>query len=428
MSPKGLSAEEKKVFFLHLGYSLIEGILLGAFILNEFVFLKSLDGSNFQLGVLFQFKTAVFVIAIFITELVKRYKKSHLLRTVAFVTRLPLLLIFFFPTTHTGLDDAATLHYTFLLIFLLFYSGQPVIYPAINHYLKKVYKGNHFGKLYGYAKTAHKIVMLLTTFGFGLLLDMDNFAFVYIYPGLSAFGIISVFMLAAMDKYADVNNYSKKPIWASVKESYQKMIDIIKFNKPYRDFEIAFMLYGFAFMFQISVVTIFMVDFLDLSYSGIAFYKNMYNIIAILMLPAFGKLMDKIDPRQFAIITFASLATFIFFVMLTEYFPWHTEIFGIQFYYVLFIGYLSYSFFAAAMGIVWSIGSAYFCKPEEAGDYQSVHLTMVGFRALFAPLFGVWIYELFGFTVIFSLAILSLLLGISALMISRKRYHLSMQH
>jgi hypothetical protein len=73
------------------------------------------------------------------------------------------------------------------------------------------------------------------------------------------------------------------------------------------------------------------------------------------------------------------------------------------------------------MALLWFIGSAYFCKPEEAGDYQSAHLSLTAVRALFAPLFGVFFYELVGFAGTFILAIASLLLGIALMIWSYRR-------
>ena len=73
------------------------------------------------------------------------------------------------------------------------------------------------------------------------------------------------------------------------------------------------------------------------------------------------------------------------------------------------------------MALLWFIGSAYFCKPEEAGDYQSVHLSLTAVRAMFAPLLGVLFYELFGFTWTFLIAIISLLFGIVIMYWSYKR-------
>jgi MFS family permease len=190
------------------------------------------------------------------------------------------------------------------------------------------------------------------------------------------------------------------------------MIDILKKNKPYLHFEAGFMFYGFSFMITVTVITIFFERALHLNYSSLAFYKNAYNILAILLLPYTGKLLGRIDPRHFAIITFGSLMLFITFIMLTEYYPHHITFRGIELYPMLAIAYFFYGIFAATMALLWFIGSAYFCAPEEAGDYQSVHLSLTAVRAMFAPLFGVFFYEWVGFTGTFLLAIFSLLAGI----------------
>lgn len=65
--------------------------------------------------------------------------------------------------------------------------------------------------------------------------------------------------------------------------------------------------------------------------------------------------------------------------------------------------------------------SAYFGKNEEAGDLQSVHLSLTGIRAVFAPLIGVVIYQIFGFTITFLLAIFTLFLAIILMIWSYKR-------
>jgi hypothetical protein len=73
------------------------------------------------------------------------------------------------------------------------------------------------------------------------------------------------------------------------------------------------------------------------------------------------------------------------------------------------------------MVLLWNIGSSYFCAPNEAGTYQSIHLSLTGARALIAPLFGVVFYEIFGFTLTFSLTIALLLAAIALMIWSYKK-------
>lgn len=83
-----LTAKERVTFRLHLTYMLIEGVVLGVLALNEFVFIKSLKGSNVQLGFLFQFSMLVFLFLIFFNEFLRRVRRrKRLLRIVALLTR-----------------------------------------------------------------------------------------------------------------------------------------------------------------------------------------------------------------------------------------------------------------------------------------------------------------------------------------------------
>lgn len=403
---------EHHTFNLHLAYSIIEGIILGVLALNEFVLIKSLHGTNLQIGVLFQFSMLVFIFLVFINEFIKRtVNKRKLLRYTGLFTRGPLFLLLFFPNDPDIFQGTLLFQAIFLVLFFVYYFGNTIIYPLINLFLKKQYGHSNFGKLYGIATSVNKIVMLAATFVYGILLDRDAQAYQYVFPVVAVLGVISVFLLS-MIRYQEEIKKRRERFFQSIRSSASTMVNILKTNKPYFHFEVGFMFYGFAFMITTTVITIFLERALHLNYSSVAFYKNAYNILAIILLPYTGKLLGKIDPRKFALITFGSLALFIFFMMLTEHFPVHITIAGLDLYLMLGFAYLSYGVFAATMALLWFIGSAYFCKTEEAGDYQSVHLFLTAARASVAPLFGVFFYELVGFTWTFLLAIASLLGGI----------------
>lgn len=417
-----LLARERKTFVLHMSYSFLEGIIAGLIILNEFVFVKSLLGSNYQLGVLFQFSMAVFLLLIFMNEWLKRIRnKKNVLRRAALLTRLPLLLLLFFPRSPEQLGGDSVYHFIFLGIFLVYYMGNTVIWPTINLFLKTSYRHENFSRLYSYATTLNKIVMMVTTFFYGWLLDIDNYAFVYIFPLAAVLGVLSVFLLSLIPYQTDASQVSKGGFWASVRESGAGMIRILKTNRSFLDFEIGFMFYGFGFMSSVTVIVLFFEHALGLNYSSVAFYKNGYNLLAIILLPFFGKLMGKMDPRRFAAISFWAMLMYILFLALTQYYPAYTEFFGIQLYHMLIFYIIFHGIFAATMALTWFIGSAYFCPAEEAGNYQSIHLVLTAFRSLFAPLLGIAFYEAWGFTTAFVISMTSLAAGIVYLLWSEKR-------
>lgn len=417
-----LLPEERKTFRLHMIYSALEGIILGVLALNEYVFIYSLKGSNYQLAFLFQFSMMVFIFLFVFNQFRKRIgNKRKMLRVTGLVTRLPLLLLFIIPASEASLSGQSIWHYLFLGVFLVYFFGNIIIYPAINVLLKTNYRHEYFGKLYSYATSLNKIIILLATFAYGLLLDADNYAFRYVFPVVGLLGVISLFVLSGIDYSKVVQHPAALKFRASVKESLMNMVHILKTNRPYLHFEIGFMFYGFSFMISVTIINIFFQDALNLNYSSVAFYKNAYNILAIILLPFFGKLLSNIDPRRFAALTFGALFMYIFFLLMTDYFPTYVEFFGIKVYYMLILSFMFYGVFAATMALLWFIGSAYFCKPEEADDYQSIHLSLTGVRSLFAPVFGVYFYELMGFKGTFILTLVVLLFAMGLMRWSYRR-------
>ncbi len=421
-----ITDKESKTFLLHIIYSIIDGFILGVFALNEFILIKGLKASDYQVAMLFQFTVIVLLFAIIINEFFKRVRrKKKLIRYVAILTRLPLLLFLFFPTGNTVNEDNFLLYQLgFLVIFLIYYMANPLLFPAINFLLKNSYSHDNFGRLYGYASSINKILLLIGTFLFGLLLDKNQSVFTYIYPLVALLSILSIYILSKIDYEAVEYDEPKISFWSSIKQSFNTSIDILKINKPYRDFEIAFMFYGFSWMATAAVITIFFEKELSLNYSSIAFYKNFYNTLAILILPYFGKLLGKIDPRKFAIYTFSSMLLFLFFMGLTEFVPAHFVIWKLKIYYSLIASYIFYGIFTATMALLWYIGSAYFCKNDEVSTYQSIHLSLTGIRGLLAPLVGIFFYELMGFAGVFGISILSLLISVWIMFVSMKRHRL----
>ena len=117
-------------------------------ILNEFIFIKSLKGSNVQLAFLFQFSMVVFLFAMLANEILRRYtNRKQLLRTIGIITRVPLMGFAFFPNV-SGDGLPSVYHYLFLGVFLLFFTSKIAITPSINQYLKGNYRHQLFGKLF----------------------------------------------------------------------------------------------------------------------------------------------------------------------------------------------------------------------------------------------------------------------------------------
>jgi len=408
-----VSHSELGVFRIHILFSIIQGVIMGVFALNEFVFIKDMLGSKFQLSTLLQMSVILMLFSVFVNEFLRRIQnKKKMLIWASIITHIPLFGIAFFPTNIESYQSFPYYHYIFLGIFFFFYLNLIIVLPVINQMLKGAYSHDNFGRLYSYSSSINKVVIMLVTFGFGFLLDIDNYAFVYIYPLLALLGIFSIVLLSRIHVPQEKIVIKKGFFEASI-SSLQGMKNILMNNRPYRHFEIGFMFYGFAWMITAAIIAIYFNDALKMNHATYGFYKNGYNIMAIILLPYFGKVLGKIDPRKFAAITFASLLFYLLFVALTEHYAFSFHIGSIEVFGMLIIAYFFYGIFAATMALLWYIGSAYFCKKDEAAQYQSVHLSLTGFRAIISFQLGIIFYQLWGFTATFGIAVASL--GIAVL-------------
>jgi hypothetical protein len=418
---RNLNDKELRTFYLHITFSVIDGMIRGALLLNEYVFIKSLKGSSYQLSVLFQSSVIVLLLSVFFNELIYRSKrKRRLLRRAGFLTHLPLLFLLFFPQNPEVYTINSVYHYIFLFIFFTYYLSYPIVLPTINLFLKNAYTKENFGRIYGVSASVRQVLLMITVFILGLLLDANEFSFTWFFPVLGVLGFLSIVLFSRIEYIPKTAADYSEGLLQAVVDSFKKMIYILKTNKAYLDYQIAYLFYGFSFMSTRSVINIFYDKELALNYSSVAFYQNAYNILAIIMLPFFGKLIGNTDPRKFTIIPFISLAGYILFIGLSAFVPAHFELWNLEIYIMLLIATLFYSFFTATMPISWNIGSSYFGSNEEAGNYQSIHLFATGFRSIFSPLLGVALYEWMGFSWTFGIAILSLLVGIYVL---RWSYH-----
>jgi len=417
-----LNRRERVSYRLHLIYSICEGVIEGVFLLSSFVFVKTLLGGDYQISILFQSMVGIYIVSLFANEWISRVENlKRMLVVSGFATRLPLFLFLFFGT---GAPGKEFFHILYLCIFALFYSSRTFVFPVINLFLKQAYRQENFGELYGRASTYRKSVIIASTFLFGLLSDYDAFAFRYVFPLCGVLGIVSVFIFTRIPYRLPTAELKRRGVVETVRDVVAKMFRIGRSNVPYLHFELSFMLYGVGFMLTFPVITIYFDDTLQLNYSSVSFYQYYFNLLSVFMLPFFGKLMGRIDPRSFGAITFSAMCLFVLSFIVSYYWPDSDSIFGVQIHWALLAGYSFYGVFMASNTMLYHVGSSYFCEKEHAGLYQSLHLSLTGVRGLVFPLAGVWVYQTFGFVACFSVAATSLMLGVGVLLYSKRKLRL----
>jgi len=417
---KLLNSNERRTFFLHLGFSIGDGFLFGTFLLNEVVLLKSLMGNNLHVALIVQAASVLLVFSLLFNEIRKRIKnKRKLLVVIGLITRLPLIAIIFFPwIPESSISLKLNL---FIVSIFCAYFADPVILPVINTLLKGNYRNQLFGRLYSYGGQAKLLITLITAFAFGMILDFSSNAYMVVYPFVGITGIISIWLLLLIPyrSIADEHEFSGK-FWLVIKDSLKNMLYILKNNRPFLDFEMGYMLYGIAYMMITPVISIIMVKVLNLSFSDIGFYKTISNIITVATLPYFGRLAGKIDPRQLGSITFIAKFLSVLFVGVSLFWSASFSIAGFRIVYILVPAFFAYGIFYGAGTISWNVSSAYFCKSEDVANYHSVHLSLVGFRASFSQLLVVALLNYISYSSVFLIALILLFFAVLILWSSKK--------
>lgn len=417
-----LGRNELITFRLHLMYSILDGFALGVLALNEFVLLKDLKASAFQIGLFWQLSVVVMPFSIFLHHWLDRAKhKKRLLRRVAIGSRAPLVFFLLFPHHLYEQPQNKLLIWLFLLLFFIYYLGNPLIWPVLNLFTKANYKPERFGKLFGWNLTATQITTVAATFSFGLLLDWNADTYRYVFPVIGILSLTGIWMMIRIPVPEDMEN-PKESGSLSLKSTLSDALQVFKENPAFARFQMAMMAYGMGFLMSLAVVTLYLGDYFRLSYNDVSLYKNIPIFISIVLFPVLSGHMDRRDPRRLAIFSYLGHGLFFLGLILAHKYAAESQLLGYRIIYMLLLAYLCQGLYATLMGLVWGIGSSYFAPAHEAARYHSLHITLTGIRGLIAPPIGVLLYKLGGFSFTFACCMCFQALAMYIMWRSMKKY------
>jgi len=295
----------------------------------------------------------------------------------------------------------------FLLLLGLMFSFNALLIPAQNSIYQKNIDSGRRAKVYGYTMSLGMLMTIGFTFLAGRALDMNEQFFRIILAITAGCGLLASVLLSLIKIREPLSQNNCPPLeWKeAVKAPIKSSLALLKTNKPFAAFERSFYIYGVGFLMIIPVLPIFLVDILKLSYTGNFVAKGVVSQIPILLLsPYLGKWHDKLHPFRFISIFFGLLAFFPALIIVSALtLKWHLLSVALV--------YLAYVFFGMAMAginIAWNMGSIFFAGTEDAGIYQSVHVTMTGVRGIIAPLIGLLLLKTTGLISVFAVAVVFL--------------------
>ncbi len=400
---KDLSPLERGTFKLHLLASAFEGSAFAVWWIHDFFLKKTLHGANWQVWILVSLWPVANLTSVYFAGKAERGRglKPYLV-AAALLGRLPLALM-----------ALASSIPVFLALHALYSLSFAVAKPAQTAILQANYREGRRGELFGWAWTVTVALGGLGSLGVGVLLDRFPGIYHLLLPLEGVMGACYCLTLAAIPLASRPAPPSCQSS-GGFREATARTIRVFKENPSYFRFQVNFMIYGLAFMVVLPAVPVLATRELGLDYTSFALARGILGPgIALLCMPWFGRMMDRIGPLRASALAFAVFGFYPFFLGLS---PW----LGVPFHSFWFFG--GFVFYGIAMGglmVIWHMGSIYYAPPGMTATYQGIHVTMTGLRGLVGPLAG---YLLLTYTGISTPFALSVLLFFTAAFLMRRQY------
>ncbi|GBE30612.1 MAG TPA: MFS transporter [Bacteroidetes bacterium] len=280
--------------------------------------------------------------------------------------------------------------YHLLLMFVFFFLPFTVQLTGQSRILQQHIARDKQGGLFGFSNGLRESMAAVVSLGAGYYMDHLTGGFRHVFLFAGVFNLLSTFVYASMPTKADRSAKMERFVFKHFTQPLKDMVALLKRRPDFFRFEMGFMVYGIAFMTTLPVVPLFLVDELGLDYATIGMARGtVFQLLIIPSMALFGRWFDRLSVHMLASRVFTILAVFPLLLIGAKIFP----TMSLTFVYAAFIS------FGIAMGgviVLWNISSVRFAGDEDAGIYQSVHLTAMGVRGMFAPLLAYVIMNVFG--------------------------------
>lgn len=369
---------EKSTFLNHLLFSATNGMVFGGLMLQEIIARKTLLSSNLVVTFVTMVWPVANLFSIYWGEYLQGRKDRRALFLIAgLLGRLSLALTFF---VHTGKH--------FVLLLLLVYSFNAFIIPVQNSIFQFNYRKKNRGILFGFSQTAYALFLIIASFIFGRVLDYNEFLFRPLFAAVGLFGYLGILALRRIKVEIPeiVKGAKSHPIVSPIITTIYEFRN----NKPFLWYEIGFMVYGFGYMIMLPIIPQFLVNKLGMTYTQISIGKVMIAFSGIALLaPLAGSIQERLNPIIFSGLSFLVLG---FYPILLNLSIFQNFMEPVNFVYLSFV---IFSIGMAGVFINWQIGSIYFARGKDSAMLQSVHVTLMAIRGLFAPLLGYFLMSKF---------------------------------
>jgi len=308
------------------------------------------------------------------------YRRSHARRYLWLF-----LLLGVLPLAGIGLSRSAPAILLWLAVASL---ASPALIPMAGDILRACYSPGVRGRVYAWITVASMLSQAAVSWGVGLWLDRDGWAF-RIYMPLAVvvqFGGVAVLAWIARQPLFVERQQAilrSQPWPTMLRWSVQQMVAVLRRDRAFLRFEIAFMLYGVGWMISYALLPLLGNNKLHLTYSQFALSTQVtLPLVTVLAIPLIGYAVDRIGPLPIATTAFAWLALYPI-MLIAVVGTWS-----------LLAATALYALGMAAVQTVWMVGPVTMARQAlDASHYTAIHATMTGVRSLLFQPLGWLLYE-----------------------------------
>jgi len=358
-------------------YSMLVGAASGIFQLGEVIAVKGLLASALAVTLLTMANPLANLSSLWWGRVLTGRDQSKVLRIAALGCGLAVATGFFL----------GSMPHLFAL-FLFYYVFMSLTYTTENRALQQHIAPRRTGRLFGVATALRTALAALVAAGAGFYMDWNAAGYRHLFGAAAILCFVGILHLATI---RTARNGAKVPVRLSLSLLFgplAQVVPLLRARKDFLRFEIAFMIYGAAYMMAMPVVPLFLVEDLELSYGTIGLARGGVHLACFaLAIPLFGRLFDRSTPHRLSAVTFFMLVFFPLALLAAA---------GAEGAWRLFFLYAGFGLFGIAMGgvtVLWSLSSIRFAGREDVGAFHSIHVAATGVRGAFAPLLGLAIME-----------------------------------
>lgn len=218
----------------------------------------------------------------------------------------------------------------------------------------------------------------------GWILDDYAGSWRWIFFGAASIGIISTALLWTLPVQQDDTPPKKRSSFKNtIVRPWKESWNLLKERPDFKKFQMGFMLGGSALMMMMTILPMFFVDVLHLSYTKIALAIAVCKGIGfIISSPLWVKFFHKVNIFRFC--SWVTLtAAFFPLILMLGYFQVGA----------LYISYLVYGIMQAGSELSWNLSGPHFAGDEDSTPYSGTNVLAVGLRGCVAPFLGTLIYD-----------------------------------